>query len=148
MPELDITCLNTVASRPSGIDAVRCFFPEPQISVRQLIEMAVREQCRQLEQRYRTDLEAAEMQLARQYLSAAQVAEQVVNGRVTLAGAHVAGVTGLDVEREIARAWLGFQSQAFMILVGAQRCTTLDEPVRLAATQPVQFIRMIPLVGG
>lgn len=147
MPDLTITCAATVAAQDAGIAPVSCMFAERQIPVRELIALAVREQCRQLEQRYATCLEEARARLARQYLNAAEIAAQAESGRVALEGALPRNAQ-LDPDIEIKKAWRGFQARTFLVMVGDHCCVTLDEVVPLGLTQPVQFIRMIPLVGG
>jgi hypothetical protein len=148
MPELQISCLTTRPSQPRGIDTIQCLFPDQQITVRNLIVLAVREQCRQLEKRHRANLNEARAELTRQYLSEREVVELAATGRVALNQNQDLGNTELDPDKEIAKALKGFHSKSFMILVGSHRCTALDETVTLALTQPVQFIRMIPLAGG
>ncbi|MGZ5649204.1 MAG: hypothetical protein ACXWG8_02645 [Usitatibacter sp.] len=148
MPELTISCLSTVPSRDSGIDAVQCLFQARQIRVRELIALAVREQCAQLSRRHAADLSEAACRLARQYLTAADIADQTAAGRVVSGVREPAVRKGLDVEREIAVAMKGFEQGAYIVLVGEHRCTSLDESVILALTQPVHFIRMLPLAGG
>lgn len=147
MHDLTITCAATVAAQDSGIAPVSCLFAERQIPVRELIALAVREQCRQLEQRYATRLEEAHACLARQYLSTAEIAAQAESGRVALEVALPRNAQ-LDPDDEIRKALHGFQARTFLVMVGNRCCDTLDEIVPLGLNQPVQFIRMIPLVGG
>ncbi len=148
VPELTISCLTTVPSRDPGIDAVRCLFAERQVKVRELIALAVREQCAQLTQRYAANLAEAACRLARQYLTAADIAEQAEDGRVAMAARTSTAAKSLDVGREIAAALEGFEKGAYVILVGDHRCASLDEMVSLAMTQPVHFVRTMPLAGG
>lgn len=126
---------------------MQCLFPESRIQVRELIALAVREQCRELSQRYALDLAEAACRLARQYLTTAEVVEQAADGRVTSPTSRPRS-RELDVKREIAAAIDGFEKGAYVVLVGEHRCTSLDEIVPLALTQPVRFIRMMPLAGG
>lgn len=148
MPELTISCLSTVPSRDAGIGAVQCLFPAREIRVRELIALAIREQCAQLSRRHATDLAEAACRLERQYLTAADIAEQAAAGRVASGVRDPSARKALDVEREIAAAMKGFEQGAYIVLVGEHRCSSLEESVSLALTQPVHFIRMLPLAGG
>lgn len=148
MPELTIDCLSTVASLNSGIGTVQCVFPGREIKVRELIALAVREQCAQLTARYATDLAEAACRLARQYLTTAEIGDQAAGGRVASPAARAPSRKGLDAKRETATAFEGFEKGAYIVLVGEHRCTSLDETVQLSLTQPVRFIRMMPLAGG
>lgn len=148
MTECTVSCLSTIPSDHPAIDAVRCLFPEEPITVRNLIERAVREQCETLSIRYAEDIARAAEQMARQYLTADEIAAARAAGRVALRDPALYGVSVLDVDAEIRRACQAFSDRNLMIVVGEARCGALDDTVTLGIDRPVQFVRMVPLVGG
>lgn len=148
MAECSVSCLSTLPSEQPAIDAVRCLFPEERVTVRDLIERAVREQCKTLSTRFAADLARAAQQMARQYLTADEIAQSRATGRVALREPAAKGAPALDVNAEIRRACQAFSDRNLMIVVGDARCESLDQAVTLGIERPVQFVRMVPLIGG
>ena len=145
VPQVTVTCISTVAVREGAIAPVRFDYPERQITVRELITLAVREQCALLSQQHIS--EDAQARLAGQFLSAAEIGAQAARGAVNAAG-PARRAPPLDHESEIAKALAGFEAGAFLVLVGSLRCSALDQTITLDLAQPVQFVRMIALTGG
>lgn len=146
MPVKKISCLSTVATKPIGFDPIDCLFDCDQITVRELISRAVSEQCLVLTQRSTKDLREAENSLARMFSSGPPGPKQAEDkGSRTV---PLAKQRELDVDAEIAKALHGFSQGAFLIMVGRQRCKTLDELVAITPNDAIQFIRMTPLIGG
>lgn len=54
----------------------------------------------------------------------------------------------VDVERQCQLAISAFERNGFLLLVDDRQVDELDEPFRLAAISKVQFLRLLPLVGG
>lgn len=148
MPDLIITSLATVATPAPGIDPVHFHYPERHILVRELIALAVREQCALLAQQHAGTPAQAQQIMARQFLSAGEVAAQAALGAVKVQCAVPAAALRLDPDLEIARALAAFEAGAFLVLVGSLRCTSLEQSVLLELAQPVRFVRMIALTGG
>ena len=65
---------------------------------------------------------------------------------------HNADVPGgsrhLDWEQEATAAVEAFQRNGFFVFVGARQIDNLDERLRLAETDVVSFVRLVPLEGG
>jgi hypothetical protein len=146
VPELTVSCLSTVASHAAGIAPVQFHYPEREIALRELIALAVREQCALLMQRRAGAMAQAQTVLARQYRTEAEINAEAAGGAVNAATASA--LLRLDPEIEIARALRGFEAGAFLVLVGSLRCSGLDDMIALDLVQPVQFVRMVALTGG
>jgi hypothetical protein len=54
----------------------------------------------------------------------------------------------LDWKAQFKRACAGFQSNAFLLLVDGRQISELDEPIELRADSEVQFVKLVPLIGG
>ena len=54
----------------------------------------------------------------------------------------------LDWEAQFERACAGFQRNGFLLLVNGSQVSELDEPIELRADSEVQFVKLVPLVGG
>jgi hypothetical protein len=53
-----------------------------------------------------------------------------------------------DPEADLARAFLAFEKNAFLIFVDGMQVTDLDERLDLRAESQVEFIKLLPLAGG
>ncbi|MCU0493253.1 MAG: hypothetical protein MUD01_16830 [Chloroflexaceae bacterium] len=54
----------------------------------------------------------------------------------------------LRMEDEIARAWQGLAERRYMLLVDGMAVTDLDTPLTLTGRSRVNFVRLLPLIGG
>ena len=54
----------------------------------------------------------------------------------------------LDWEAQFARACSSFGRNGFLLLVDGRQITELDEPLELHPESEVQFVKLVPLVGG
>lgn len=54
----------------------------------------------------------------------------------------------LDWEKQFERACAGFERNGFLMLVDGNQVSELDELIELRADSEVQFVKLVPLVGG
>jgi hypothetical protein len=54
----------------------------------------------------------------------------------------------LDWEAQFRQACLSFDKNGFLVLVDEQQVMELDEPLTLLPETRVQFVKLVPLVGG
>jgi len=54
----------------------------------------------------------------------------------------------LDWQKQFERACAAFQRNGFLLLVDGRQVSELDEPIELRAGSEVQFVKLVPLVGG
>jgi len=54
----------------------------------------------------------------------------------------------LDWQKQFERACAAFQRNGFLLLVDGRQVSELDEPIELRADSEVQFVKLVPLVGG
>jgi len=54
----------------------------------------------------------------------------------------------LDGETQCQRACASFERNGFLLLVDGRQVSDLDEPLHVGEDSEVQFIKMVPLVGG
>jgi hypothetical protein len=54
----------------------------------------------------------------------------------------------LDVDAEIARAWSGLSERRYMLVVDGVAISDLDAPLALTERSRVNFVRLLPLIGG
>src|SRR5690349_14812500 len=54
----------------------------------------------------------------------------------------------LDADAQVRRACASFEQNGFLLLVDGQQVTQLDETVALRADSEIQFVKLVPLVGG
>jgi hypothetical protein len=54
----------------------------------------------------------------------------------------------LDWEVQFARACSSFERNGFLLLVDGRQVSELDERIDLRADSEVQFVKLVPLVGG
>jgi hypothetical protein len=54
----------------------------------------------------------------------------------------------LDWEVQFKRACSSFEGNGFLLIVDGRQATNLDEPIELQADSEVQFVKLVPLVGG
>lgn len=107
--------------------------PAPSVTVRQLIETRVRAE---------VEAYASGRRHAGYQLFEADEVELLLNQH------DVKLPSKLSVERQVAIALKGFESNQFFIIINDSQVTSLDEPVFAADTEKVEFVRLIALVGG
>ena len=68
--------------------------------------------------------------------------EQILNGfRMTTK-------RSLDPELQFKRACASFEQNGFLVLVDGRQVCELDDPIELRAGSEVQFVKLVPLIGG
>ncbi len=65
-----------------------------------------------------------------------------------LNGYRVKTRRALDADAQYRRACASFDSTGFLLVVDDQQVESLDTPLTLAPDSLVQFIKLVPLVGG
>jgi len=109
-------------------------FDAPRITVRELIRQRVSREVEQFN-RERPEVFAGLVQ--------PEESEQILNGyRVKF---HY--LRELDAEQQYKRAIQAFEAQQFLVIAGGHQMESLDEEIDLGAGE-VEFIRLVPLVGG
>lgn len=54
----------------------------------------------------------------------------------------------LDFETQCRRAYQSFERNGFLVLVDGKQITELDAPLHLREDSEVEFMKLVPLVGG
>jgi hypothetical protein len=54
----------------------------------------------------------------------------------------------LDAEQQLARAIRAFQANGFVVVAGGRQIESLDEEIDLETAGEVEFLKLVPLVGG
>ena len=54
----------------------------------------------------------------------------------------------IDWKKQFEKACDAFERNGFFILIGDKQAEELDEQITLTPTQPVSFVKLMPLVGG
>ena len=54
----------------------------------------------------------------------------------------------LDWEAQFEKACVSFQRNGFLLLVDGNQVGELDEPIELRTDSEVQFVKLLPLIGG
>ena len=65
-----------------------------------------------------------------------------------LNGYRLARARPLDAEQQYERAIRAFQSNGFVVLAGGRQVESLDEEIDLETVEEVEFLKLVPLVGG
>ncbi len=132
------------------IPTVQLNLDSERISVAELIRRTLIEQLSELTVKGMLDAVMAKDRIARQYLTAAEIAEQAQSGSVRgpLSPDKAPETPRFDVEREVKKAWRGFERRAFRVVVDGQMPTRLDDQLELRSDSKVAFMRLTPLVGG
>ena len=68
--------------------------------------------------------------------------EQILNGF------RMKAKRPLDWEVQCRRAYSSFEKNGFLVLVDGQQVTELDSPFDLHEDSEIDFIKLVPLVGG
>jgi hypothetical protein len=65
-----------------------------------------------------------------------------------LNGFRMKAQRALNWEAQFDRACSSFERNGFLLVVDGRQATSLDERIELRADSEVQFIKLVPLVGG
>lgn len=134
-----------------ALDPVILKLFKEEITVKELIELTVEEQIRDLTLKHRMDIAQARRALDRQYLTDEGVDQQVRQSGAVRYRLHKSTnkkLQELNVEKEVQRAIRAFEKGSFLLLVDGEQMESLSEPVLLDLHTKVTFLRLNPLVGG
>ncbi len=128
---MQLTVTTIVFGLPSGqrLSHVRLALPAARVVVRELIAHKVRQEVEEC-------LNHRRLALSGEYLSPEE-----------LVGARSIAMPG-TVGDEIVRAQQAFAARAYMIVVDNRRVWGLEDVLTLGPTTQVEFIKILPLVGG
>lgn len=132
------------------VPTVQLNLDSERISVAELIRRTLIEQLSELTVKGMLDAVMARDRIARQYLTAAEIAEQAQSGSVRgpLAPDKAPVAPQFDVDHEVEKAWRGFERRAFRLVVDGQMPTGLEDQLSLRPDSKIAFMRLTPLVGG
>jgi hypothetical protein len=65
-----------------------------------------------------------------------------------LNGYRLARERPLDAEQQFERAIRAFQANGFVVLAGGRQIESLDEEIDLETAGEVEFLKLVPLIGG
>ena len=65
-----------------------------------------------------------------------------------LNGYRVKVLRTLDPEHEFERAIQAFRTNGLLILAGKRQIESLDEEIDLSSVDQVEFLKLVPLIGG
>ena len=101
---------------------------------------------------YKDDVERIEQLLARQYLQQADIDQQSDDGKVALTRPRLSARTRklgrLQEEAEIDRATQAFEHNRYKMFVDGTEVADLDELCTVREGTTINFVRLVPLVGG
>jgi hypothetical protein len=128
---MQCTVTTIIFGLPTGqrLSHVRLALPAARLAVRELIAHKVRQEVEECLTQQRPGLSG-------EYLAPEE-----------LLGA-VSSATPGPVGDEIIRAQQAFAARAYMIVVDNRRVWDLEDMLNLGPTTPVEFIKILPLVGG
>ncbi len=128
---MQLTVTTVVFGLPTGqrLSHVRLTLPVARVAVRELIAHKVRQEVEECLHHQRSELSG-------EYLSPEE-----------LLGAVSSAMPG-TVGDEIIRAQQAFAARAYMIVVDNRRVWGLEDVLTLGPTTQVEFIKILPLVGG
>jgi hypothetical protein len=121
----------TIPGRRSA--ALTVIMPHARLTVRELIASRVRQEV----ERYNQSLPEVFQGLVQP-----EESEQILNGF------RLKNKRPLDWEVQFQRACGSFERNGFLLLVDGQQLSDLDQPMHLKADSEVQFVKLVPLVGG
>lgn len=132
------------------VPTVQLTLSSESITVAELIRRTLIEQISELTVKQMLDSVMARDSIARQYLSPTEIAEQAESGSVRgpAAPKPTADAPRFDVQREVDKAWRGFNRRSFRVVVDGQMPTELEQELVLKESSKVAFMRLTPLVGG
>lgn len=108
---------------------------EQRLTATDLIRLAVSEQIRELTARRQFSMSETVRALRRQYQSAGS-ASSIPEG------------SSVDPEREVERALAAFTAGTCLLFIDGEQVRDLDQQVPVGIDTKVQFLRLVPLVGG
>ncbi|SRR6266699_3204427 len=128
---MQLTVTTVVFGLPTGqrLSHVRLALPVARVAVRELIAHKVRQEVEECLNHQRSELSG-------EYLSPEELL-----GAVSIAMPDTVG-------DEIIRAQQAFAARAYMIVVDNRRVWGLEDVLTLGPTTQVEFIKILPLVGG
>jgi hypothetical protein len=128
---MQLTVTTVVFGLPTGqrLSHVRLTLPVARVAVRELIAHKVRQEVEECLNHQRSELSG-------EYLSPEELL-----GAVSIA---MPGTVG----DEIIRAQQAFAARAYMIVIDNRRVWSLEDVLTLGPTTQVEFIKILPLVGG
>ena len=128
---MQLTVTTIIFGLPTGqrLSHVRLALPAARVAVRELIAHKVRQEVEECLMHQRSGLSG-------EYLAPEELLGVLSR---TTPGA---------VEDEIARAQQAFAARAYMIVVDNRRIWDLEAMLTLGPTTQVEFIKILPLVGG
>ena len=128
---MQLTVTTIIFGLPTGqrLSHVQLALPAARLVVRELIAHKVRQEVEECLAHQRSGLSG-------EYLSPEE-----------LLGARPNATPGA-VGDEVARAQQAFAARAYMIVINNRRVWGLEDMLTLDATTPVEFIKILPLVGG
>ena len=128
---MQLTVTTTVFGLPTGqrLSDVRLVLPAARLTVRELIALKVRQEVEEC------------LNQQRSALSGEYLAPEELLGTVS-------STPPGPVRDEIVRAQQAFAARAYMIVVDNRRVWGLEEVLTLGPTTQVEFIKILPLVGG
>ena len=120
------------------------------ISLRDLIARSVEEQIAKLLDEHQKTASQTLALLERQYFDNDELAKQATSGKIAMPSNRVADAANGKIEtaREIKRATQAFQAGKYKIFVNGREYVELDETISLTEGMKINFIRLMPLVGG
>jgi hypothetical protein len=128
---MQLTVTTIVFGLPTGqrLSHVRLALPAVRVAVRELIAHKVRQEVEECLNHQRSEL------------SGEHLSPEELLGAVPIA---MPGTVG----DEIIRAQQAFAARAYMIVVDNRRVWGLEDVLTLGPTTQVEFIKILPLVGG
>jgi len=128
------------------LESAQLTVPAKQITVAELIRSTVEEQLQILLFKRKLDAQQDSQVLKRQYLTAEEIKDQTAQGKVCCPSLPKRLLA--DPQDQVKRALQAFESNNYVILVGAHQVECLDEELTLTPETKVTFMRLMPLVGG
>ena len=131
---MQVTVTTIIFGLPTGqrISHVCLTLPVATLTVQEIIAYKVRQEVEEFFMHQRPDV-SGEYLTPEELLGALVPASRVTPGAVA---------------DEVARAQQAFAARAYMIVVDNQRIWDADTPLTLRPTTQVEFIKILPLVGG
>ena len=118
------------------------------VTVAELIKRTVRQQINTLVEEELVASQTVRKILEWQYLTEADVASQARDGRIRFNDSVQEKYTNIDIDREIIRAYRGFEFGAFKVVVDGEMMDDLADVITLTPYAKITFLRLVPLVGG
>jgi hypothetical protein len=75
-------------------------------------------------------------------LVAPEESERILNGY------RLKRLRELDPQREVDRAMRAFETNGFLVFANGRQIASLDEQIDFATARELEFVKLVPLVGG